>query len=114
HATTLDEALRLLPGMYVSVGGQGSPRLQVRGLQTRGVKSLINGIPLNSTYESDFDPTLIPVTQIDHIKLSKGATSVLYGDGGLGGVVNVITKQGQGPIQLTGAGVELGNAGRRR
>src|SRR5690606_11886995 len=30
HAATLDEALRLLPGKYESVGGQASPRLQVR------------------------------------------------------------------------------------
>ncbi|MPS50043.1 hypothetical protein E2I20_00010 [Alcaligenaceae bacterium SAGV3] len=113
-ARTLDEALRLLPGVYVSVGGQGTPRIQIRGLQVRSIKLLVNGIPVNSTYESDFDPTQIPVTQIDRIKVSKGASSVLYGDGGLGGVINIITRRGQGAPALTGAGVEAGTSGYRR
>lgn len=91
-ARTLDDALRLLPGVNVRVANQGTPRIDVRGFRTRHVKLLINGVPFNGAADGQFDPTLIPVDQIDRIKLSTGATSVLYGDGGLGAVINIVTR----------------------
>jgi len=107
-ARTLDEAISLLPGVYVRVGGEGTPRIQVRGLQSRHIKLLINGIPANSTFDGGFDPTFIPVDQIAKIKLSAGSSSMLYGDGDLGGAINIITRKGAGPAHIGGAGVEVG------
>lgn len=96
-ARSLDEAIDLLPGVNVRVGGQGTPRVDVRGFRTRHVKLLINGIPFNNAADGQFDPTLIPTDWISKIKLTSGASSQMYGDGGLGGVINVITKRGDGP-----------------
>ena len=42
-ARTLDEALRLMPGIYVRTGGDGTPRMDVRGFRSRHVLLLING-----------------------------------------------------------------------
>jgi outer membrane cobalamin receptor len=94
-ARTLDDALELLPGLNVRTGGNGSPRIDVRGFRTRHVKLLLNGVPFGNTFDGQFDPTLIPSENIARIKLTTGASSTLYGDGGIGAVINVITRQAE-------------------
>ncbi|HCY84894.1 MAG TPA: TonB-dependent receptor [Desulfobacteraceae bacterium] len=91
---SLDQALELLPGLDISKGSKGTPRVNVRGLRSRHTIILLNGIPLNSTWDQQFDPHLIPVENISKIKVSYGTHSVLYGQGGLAGVINIVTKQG--------------------
>jgi len=93
-ARTLDEALQLIPGLYVRGGADGTPRIDIRGFRTRHVLLLLDGIPLNSTYDGQFDPAAIPVEHIAAIKVTTGGGSVLYGTGGNGGVINIITKKG--------------------
>jgi len=94
-AKTLDEALELLPGLNVRTGGQSVPRIDIRGFRTRHTKILLDGIPINATYDGQFNPTMIPVENIEKIKVSYGGSSVLYGQGALGGVINIITKKGE-------------------
>lgn len=106
-ARTLDEALELLPGMYIRTGADGVPRVDLRGFRSRHIILLLDGIPVNSTFDGNFDPTLIPVESIEKIKVSYGTHSVLYGDGGLGGVINIITKKGTEEIH----GLASGEAG---
>jgi vitamin B12 transporter len=91
---TLDQALELVPGVYVRTGAAGTPRIDIRGLRTRHVKLLFNGIPVKSTYDGQFDPTTIPVDFIAKIKVTTGGGSVLYGTGGSAGIINIITKSG--------------------
>ena len=93
-ATTLDDALRLVPGLQVRTGGAGTPRIDIRGFRTRHVQLLLDGIPLNDTYDGQFDPTSIPVEHIERIKVTTGGGSLLYGPGGNGGVINIITRSG--------------------
>jgi vitamin B12 transporter len=94
NARTLDQAISLLPGLNVRVGPEGVPRIDIRGFRTRHVLLLLDGIPMNSAFDQQFDPTIIPTENIAEIKLTAGASSVLYGQGGLGGVINIITKKG--------------------
>lgn len=101
NAKTLDKALELLPGVDVSSGAKGIPRINIRGFRSRHTILLLNGIPINSTYDGQFDPHIISTESISKIKISYGNNSVLYGQGGLGGVINIITKQG-----TTGAHLE--------
>ena len=93
-ARTLDQAINLLPGVNIRVGGDGVPRIDVRGFRTRHVILLLDGIPINSALDAQFDPRIIPTENIAKIKLTTGASSVLYGQGGLGAVINIITKKG--------------------
>ncbi|HWB41739.1 MAG TPA: TonB-dependent receptor plug domain-containing protein, partial [Gemmatimonadales bacterium] len=95
-ARTLDETLALVPGLNIRRGGEGVARVDVRGLRTRQVTLLLNGIPLNATDDGQFDPGLLPVEEIAEIKLTGGTGSVLYGQGGLGGTINVVTRSGYG------------------
>ena len=95
-ARTLDQALQLLPGVEIRTGAEGTPRVDIRGFRSRHVLLLLDGVPLNSTYDGQFDPSIIPTENIAKIKVSYGANSVLYGQGGMGGVINIITKKGKG------------------
>jgi len=95
NARTVAEAISLLPGVNVRNGAEGVPRIDIRGFKTRHVLLLLDGIPFNSAFDQQFDPTLIPTENISRIKLTAGASSVLYGQGGLGGVINIITKKGE-------------------
>ena len=93
-ARTLEQAIALIPGVNVRTGGEGVPRIDIRGFRTRHVVLLLDGIPLNSAFDQQFDPTLVPTENIAEIKLTAGPSSLLYGQGGLGGVINIITKKG--------------------
>ena len=91
NARTLDEALRLLPGVYVRTGGDGTPRIDVRGFRSRHVLLLINGVQVNSTADGQFDPARISTQAIREIKIGYGSSSVLYGDNALAAVIEITT-----------------------
>ena len=50
-ARSLDEALVQLPGLYLRDGADGIPRVDVRGLRTRNILLLVDGVPVNSTFD---------------------------------------------------------------
>lgn len=91
NARTLDEALRLVPGVYVRTGGDGTPRIDMRGFRSRHVLLLINGVLVNSTVDGQFDPARISTKSIREIKVSYGSSSVLYGDNAMAGVIEITT-----------------------
>lgn len=107
NARNLAEAIELLPGVEVRTGAEGTPRIDIRGFRSRHVLLLLDGIPLNSTSDGQFDPSIIPTENIAKIKLSYGTSSVLYGQGALAGVINIITKKGKEGFQ----GMASGEAG---
>ena len=64
---SLEEALEIIPNLNVRTGGQGVPSIDIRGLRTRHIKFLVNGIPFNSTFDGQFDPAFIPTSQVDRV-----------------------------------------------
>ena len=89
HARTVDEALELTPGVRVRGGGNGRPFIDMHGLRSRHVLLLLDGVPLNSTHDGQFDAGLVPTDFLSSITLSFGASSVLYGEGAMGGVIEL-------------------------
>lgn len=71
------------------------------------VMVMLDGLPLLSGDASFPELSLIPVDNISQIEVVKGASSVLYGSGALGGVINVImaqpTEKPRTSIRLRGA-----------
>ena len=112
NVKTLDKALKLLPGVYISSRAQGVPRVDIRGMRSRHVVLLLNGIPINSTSDGQFNPAIIGTDNIAKIKVSYGASSVLYGQGALGGVINIITKKGAKGFKGSVSGEVSGNSTR--
>ncbi len=88
QATRLTEVLKNAPGVVI---GSRSPRdplniFKIRGFDTFG-DILINGLP---------DPTSSDIgfgSNIERVEVLKGPASVLFGQGGLAGTVNLVTKQ---------------------
>jgi len=110
NAHTLDEALQLVPGVTVREGAEGTPRIDVRGFRTRHVQLFMNGVPVIMTNDGQFDPTMIPANIISEIKVTSGGGSVLYGAGGNGAVIDIITKSGQDGVHGL-VGGEIGEGG---
>jgi len=108
NARTLDEALVLLPDVDVRVGTDGRPRIEIRGTKGKDVLVLLDGAPINSGFDGQFDPSTLPVDSIAKIKVTVGASSVLYGQGALGGVIDIITKKGDKGIKGS-VGFEAGD-----
>lgn len=93
---TVAEALELVPGAFVRVGGKGEAYIRIRGFRQREVALLVDGIPVYSPYDGQLDLSSLPVEAIERIEVVKGASSVLYGSNAMGGVVNIITKKSDG------------------
>jgi len=112
-AKTLAQALALVPGVYLRLAAQGVPRVNIWGFRTRQIKLLINGVPVNSPYDGNFDPSLIPTSDVEKIIVTTGDNSVLYGSGAMGGVINIITRDG-GPNGWDGSIDAEGGSGNYR
>jgi iron complex outermembrane receptor protein len=79
----------------------------------RNVLILINGRKLNNPDNFAVDLSRVPLETIERIEIIRGAGSVLYGDNAVGGVINIITKKGKGPISGS-LGVSVGSYGARK
>mgnify|MGYP006266133653 CR=1 FL=1 len=55
------------------------------------VLTLLNGLPMLRADRSSATFSMLPVDNIQQVEIFKGASSVLYGAGAMGGVINVIT-----------------------
>lgn len=94
------EALRSLPGVSVSQQG-GAANLsvvRVRGAESNHTLVLIDGVEVNSGSEGFFDFSNLLVDDIAQIEVLRGPQSGLYSSGALGGVINIITRSGKGPL----------------
>lgn len=76
-------------------GGDATPRIDLRGLRSRHVLLLLDGIPFDSTEDGQFDPAWIPTELIEKVKLQYGNSSTLYGDGPIAGVAQIVTRNGE-------------------
>jgi iron complex outermembrane recepter protein len=88
QATRLNEVLKNVPGV---VQGNRTPRDPLNLFRIRGFDAnsdiLIDGLP---------DPTNLNIgfgANIERVEVLKGPASVLFGQGGLGGSVNLVTKR---------------------
>jgi iron complex outermembrane recepter protein len=76
-------------------GGDGSTRVNLRGLGEERTLVLLNGrrfVAGGIGANSSVDLNAIPLSIIDHIEVLKDGASAVYGSDAIGGVVNVITK----------------------
>ncbi|MHB8874782.1 MAG: TonB-dependent receptor plug domain-containing protein [Myxococcaceae bacterium] len=90
------ELLSGAPGVMVQdTGGMGQAKtLSVRGTSASGVLVLLDGIPLNGAGGS-VDLSRIPSAVIERLEVLRGGAGARYGSGGLGGVVNVVTRKSE-------------------
>jgi iron complex outermembrane recepter protein len=70
----------------VDVRGQGDT-------YNSNVLVLVDGIRINPADQAPPDFSSIPLDQIERIEVVRGANSVRYGNGAVGGVINIITRR---------------------
>jgi vitamin B12 transporter len=102
QAETVLEMLREVPGVdVVQSGSRGNvTSVFIRGADSDQVLVLIDGVEVNSTTLGSFDFAHLTTENIDRIEILRGAGGTLYGSQAIGGVINIITKRGEGPPEL--------------
>ncbi len=98
-ATTLHEALRLVPGYWGVQDTYSNVEASVRLSQTENTFSgtvlyLLDGTPIQDQMNQafSFDNFDIPLVDIDRIEVIRGSGGTIYGANSATGVVNIFTK----------------------
>lgn len=112
----IPEALRVVPGLRVQqLGGPGSlTSIKTRGLPSEDTAVLIDGIRFRDAAAPQGDASGfledLVVTDVSRLEVLRGSGSSLYGSNAVGGVVNIVTDEGGGPVHgsVLGEGGGLG------
>lgn len=111
-AQTVAEVLRGTSSVIVKEMNGSEPQFDLRGQGANsGVNTLVllDGVPLNSVNRSGYKTNQIPVDRIERIEVIPSGGSVLYGDGAIGGVINIITKRPENKKNYGQVGLEAGS-----
>jgi len=99
--------------IYGSNSSGSKTTIDIRGMGAQAksnVLILINGQRLNNIDMSEIDFAGIPIESIDKVEIYKGSSaSVLYGDGAIGGAINIITKPAVSTKFVNNASVKAGS-----
>lgn len=91
RATTLGQTVSGVPGVQTSAFGAGAGRPVIRGADGPRVSLLSNGLGTQdvSSVSQDHAVSLEPFLA-DQIEILKGPSTLLFGSGAIGGVINVV------------------------
>lgn len=108
-ATSVADLLARLPGIeFARNGGPGtSTSVFIRGGEARHTAVYIDGVRVDSQSTGGAAWEQIPLDQIERIEVLRGPAAAVYGSDAVGGVVQLITRRGQGvlrPNALLGMG----------
>lgn len=76
-------------------GNDSNAVVDIRGMGDTALSNviiLVDGVRLNETDLSGADLTTVPLSQIERIEVLRGGGSVRYGDGAVGGVIDIRTR----------------------
>ncbi len=95
----VEDALRQVPGVLVTqTGSPGSETgVSIRGATSAQTLVLVDGVEVNLGATGGFDIGNLTTDNLDRIEVLRGAGGSLYGSQAIGGVVNVLSQEGQGP-----------------
>ncbi|WP_047381280.1 TonB-dependent receptor [Cetobacterium sp. ZWU0022] len=116
-AKTVAEALKLVSSVTVKEMGGADAAFDMRG-QGATAKSnvivLVDGAPINSIDLSGYKTSSIPVDNIERIEVIPSGGSVLYGDGAIGGTINIVTKMPKDKKNYGSLNSEIGSYGLKK
>ena len=109
-ADTLAEVLERQPGLQVTRSFRGAS-VRMNGLDSDYVLVLIDGQPVQGRVGGAIDLSRFPIERIERVEIVRGAASALYGADAIGGVIHIITRQGEpgaAVVARVGAGAMAG------
>jgi outer membrane cobalamin receptor len=111
--TTLGGALATVPGFTVArTGGPGTlTSLFPRGGESDFALILVDGVRANA-FGGGMDLSQVPLADVERVEVVRGPQSAIFGADAIGGVVQIITRQGGAPS--AGAVLETGSRETRR
>ncbi|MBE0538190.1 MAG: TonB-dependent receptor [Ignavibacterium sp.] len=89
---------------FTRQGGNGTlSNIYIRGANSSQTLVLIDGVEVNLTNDPSgvYDFSALSIDNIDRIEVLRGPQSTLYGSDALAGVINIITKRGNGPSKFS-------------
>lgn len=108
-AVTISNVLQNEPGLSLSGDGVWSTSVNVRGMGEQRLVTLVDGNRVETATDLTAGLSMVDPDDVERIEVVKGATSSLYGTGAMGGIVNVITRDGYfGSKFYFGGGVNSG------
>ncbi|HET8942517.1 MAG TPA: TonB-dependent siderophore receptor [Rudaea sp.] len=87
NTQSLGEAVRNSPGISVNMGEGMRDEFQIRGVKTKS-DFFTDGLRDDTEYMRD-------LYNVAHVDVLEGPAALLFGRGGAGGVINLVTKQAQ-------------------
>ena len=95
----VESVLREVPGVQVTQSGSpGSVTdVSIRGAPSSQTLVLVDGVEVNAGATGSFDLANLTTENLDRIEVLRGAGGSLYGSQAIGGVVNVLSQEGEGP-----------------
>jgi vitamin B12 transporter len=99
QARTAGEALRSVPALDVQNSGPagGTTSVFIRGAKSEHTLVLVDGMEMSDPISPSRGTDLahVNVDNVERIEVIRGPQSTLYGSDAIGGVVNIITRQGK-------------------
>ncbi len=102
---TLPDLLKGSAGLDLTQSGSFGKTTSVflRGTESDHVLVLIDGLRVGSATLGTTPFEFIPVEQIERVEITRGPFSSLYGSEAIGGVIQIFTRKGKGPLRLSGS-----------
>lgn len=97
----VNAAIRKIGGVFGRQSLDGSPdfSLDLRGFGTNSAQNvvvMVDGVRLNENELSSTVLSGISIDTVERIEITRGGSSVLYGDGATGGVIQIFTRRPSG------------------
>ncbi len=101
----LVDVLDSVPSLEVQrEGGRGQiARVLIRGARASDTLVLLDGIEINDVLDprGAFDFSTLNSGDVERIEVYRGPQGVRFGSGAIGGVINIVTRKGQGRLRPT-------------
>lgn len=98
--TTVLDVLQDVSGVTIIQNGPagGTASVLLRGANSEHTLVMMDGVVLNDPISPSrsYDLAHLSLTNVERIEILRGPQSTLYGSDALGGIINIITKKGQG------------------
>jgi outer membrane cobalamin receptor len=96
------ESLRGIPGVEVNQTGRrgGVTGVFIRGGESKYNSVMVDGVPMND-FGGGMDMASLPADGIERVEITRGPQSALYGANAVTGVINIVSRRGEGAPEFT-------------